>query len=221
MGTLMTLGFIVVAGWVLLAANGYVVNLRSLTIEQRALISLAGSPAQVHITLDGQRTAEKLPAVLRTILPGHHTVRISAAGYQDWQLSARLDSGQALVRDAILLFRTEPLPRALPDGAPVTAIPTVDPSLSINGGEVFVLAGSQQTLVTRFSQPVLAARLSSDRAHVFLQLGNQLFVTELDGANTTLLITLDTATPAILVPSEHDSLLTVATGATVRAWQIR
>ncbi len=217
----MTALFGLVVLWVLLLANGYVVNVRTLSIEQRALMSFAGLPAQAQVVVDGQLVSEKLPTVVRNVLPGQHTVRVSAAGYHDWQLSLKVSSGQAIVRDTILLFRTEPIRRALTSDAPVSAIPTVDPTISVSGGEVALLAGNERTLVTRFSQPVLAARLSNDRAHVFLQLGKQLFVTELDGANTTLLVTLDDATPALLMLTDHDSVLTASAGGQVQSWQIR
>ena len=56
---------------------------------------------------------------------------------------------------------------------------------------------------------------------MFVQLGNQIFVTELDGANTAPLVTLDDATPVIISPSSRDSVLAIRRGTTVQAWTIR
>mgnify|MGYP001569960466 CR=1 FL=1 len=212
--------FIVATGWILLVANGYVVNPQTFSLQQRAAIALAGLPPQVSVTLDGQIVSQKLPVTLRDILPGQHGVRISAPGLQDWHLSARLSSGQAVVRDSILLFRAVATP--ISDNLPnVPVISLIDPNLTVSGGELAQLVGGQRQLITRFSQPVLAARISSDREHVYVQLGNQIFVTELDGANTTPLVTLDDATPVIISPSGRDSVLAIRRGSVVQAWTIR
>ena len=217
----MVLFFIVIVAGVLLAANGYVVNFRTLSIQQRAVISLNGLPAQATVSLDGQVVSQKLATTIRNILPGQHAVRISAPGLQGWDFGLRLSSGEAIVRDSIELFRVVPIEMtsALPT-VPATSI-VVNPTLSVSGGELTQLVGTQRKLITRFSQPVLAAQLSNDRAHVFVQLGNQIVVTELDGANTTPLVTLDTAAPVVLSPSAHDSILAIRNGTTVQAWQIR
>ena len=212
--------FMLATSWLLLSANGYVVNLRSLSIQQRALISLAGLPTRVDVIIDGRSVSQKLPTTIRNVIAGQHEIRITAPGLQDWQLTTSVSAGQAVVRDSIELFRISPIPLngTLPT---VSDAPFVDPNLSVVDGEISRLVGAQRTLITRFSQPILAAQLSNDRAHVFVQLGNQILVTELDGANTTPLVTLLDTKPVIISPSARDSVLAVRAGETVQAWQIR
>lgn len=212
--------FVVGGGGVLLMANGYEINWQTRTISQTGVVVLAGQAPPNTIALDGTTVGNRLPITLRGITTGSHTIQITADKYQLWRLSARIEAGQAIIRDQIELWLTTPT-QVVTQSPPTLDAPLVDPTLAIDGLELYQLQNGQRQLVTRFSQTPLAAYRSNDRAHIFVQLGRDVYVTELTGENTSKLVSLTDATPTPMLTQNNDSQLIVKNGSEVQTWQIR
>jgi|GEM_PF-3894006 len=214
------LAFVIAGGWILLVANGYVVNWQTGSVTQTSAIVLAGQPSAASVTLDGLTVSPTLPITLRNVTIGSHIVQVTATDYQSWRLSTQTTAGQAIIRDQIELFLQKPVEVTPAPAAPENAL-LIDPTLAVNNTELYQIGNGNQQLITRFSAPILAAVRSNDRAHVFVQLGNAIYVTELTGENTTKLLDLPDASPVKLVPQSNDQQLVVLTGNTTHLWQIR
>ncbi len=56
-------------------------------------LSVTSSPAGADIAIDGRAIGEKTPNTI-PIDPGHHTIKVTLAGYQDWTGSAHVTGGR-------------------------------------------------------------------------------------------------------------------------------
>jgi hypothetical protein len=213
-------GFAVLGGVVLFGANGYTLSLQPLALERTVLVSVAGEPTAATVRLDRTVVGTRLPVTVRFIRPGFHTVRIEANRYQPWEMAVRLDPGQALVTPSIRLWLDEPVELGV-DASVAVDGPLVRAPLVVRGMELAEQTGGSVRLITRFSTPPLAATQTTDRSHVIVQLGNRVVATELDGGNTTPLVTLESSDPTPLVLSDSDRTLTLQDGSRIRRWTIR
>jgi len=75
-------------------------------------------------------------------------------------------------------------------------------------------------LVTRFSEPVIAAEYLDD-SHLVVTVGQAVFVLELDGTNIQQLLALPSSDPVRLVSSNQGSRLAVIQGTAAREYQLR
>lgn len=212
--------FIGVGSWILLLANGYDLNWRTGTLTQTSAIVLAGQSSSATVTLDGTTVAASLPVTLRNVQLGAHVLQISAPQYQPWHLSVKTSAGQAIIRDRIELFLETPT-KVPGTSASVEGSPLIDPTLEVSGAELYEPTGSDRELITRFSSPIVAASRSNDRAHVFVQLGNAVYVTEETGENTTKLLELSSSSAVHLLPRNNDRQLIVGNGTDTVTWAIR
>jgi hypothetical protein len=65
-------------------------------VEDGSALNLRSSPSNAVITLDGKATDLRTPTLLTSLSPGEHRLRISRAGYRDWEKFILIKPGQTL-----------------------------------------------------------------------------------------------------------------------------
>lgn len=192
--------FLFLSTWLVSAANGYVFNWRSLQFQKTSLILLSGNAENITLTVNGAGRAANLPQKLAELWPGTYEVEIAKEGYKSWQKIFQLQPGEAKTAHNITLYLNNIQPVKL-EKDKINQVRTQNDFLSqnsdleIKNNEIWY----RQKLVTRFSEPVLAAVLSDDEAHIFFQMGAEIRVMELDGGNNVKLISLASAEKSAFV----------------------
>lgn len=109
---LFVLGFLISTPLVVLYTAGYRFDLTHGRIVHMAVLNIQSTPRGASITIDGVPKSERTPAVIETILPGDHLIRLQKTGYLPWETSLRFESRQARVLGPVALFLDEPAQRA-------------------------------------------------------------------------------------------------------------
>jgi len=185
--------FLLLALFVLYEANGYRLNRQTWRLEPTGLISLDGQPKQVDsIIINSKKKSTILPYRTKKILPGVYEIKINKENFTTWIKTVRIDGGQAFEEKKIILFLAEPVKS---DSKSNTTIEQLKNDAQNQGKYLTVKANEiyyQDELVTRFSDSVKSAILTDDKAHIMVQIGQELRVIELDGSNNTKLIDFPT-----------------------------
>ncbi|MCR4314560.1 MAG: PEGA domain-containing protein, partial [Candidatus Uhrbacteria bacterium] len=69
-----------------------------------AVLNIASEPRNASVFVDETSYSDRTPAVLETILPGQHTVRLEKEGYLPWETVLNFESREARVMGPIVLF---------------------------------------------------------------------------------------------------------------------
>ena len=188
----------IVAGYLIFIANGYILNLKSKTIEQTGMIYLKSSPRGVNIYLNNELKGSKTPIKLGELTSGRYDIKVSQDTYQDWQKSLNVEKGFVNAEDSIVLFYKDPIDslvteeekeafKKLPNKLLNADIKIMELS------EIWVPDpenSDKNILVTRLSQPIKKAVYYSDKKHIIFQVGSEIRVIDLDGSNNLKLVAL-------------------------------
>jgi len=188
---ILIISFIFFAVLLHLKARGFQLNFRTWKLVKTGLISLNGSPGRAEIKVNGKPHSFAMPTKINNLPPGYYEVEISAQGFQTWQKSIYVLPEKASIYQDIVLFLSVPQEVPVPKDLTTEMVRTgftPDPSLVVKGEEIYF----EERLITRFSDSVQMAVLYPDRAHIVFQIGNEIRVIDLDGANDVLLVTLST-----------------------------
>ncbi len=104
---LFVLAFLVSAPIVVLYTAGYRFDLTHGRIVHTAVFNISSVPKNATVIIDGTAYADRTPAVLETILPGEHLVRLEKTGYLPWETTLSFESREARVMGPIVLFLDE------------------------------------------------------------------------------------------------------------------
>lgn len=85
-------------------------------LVKSGLIALSSTPDDAAIFLGASRYTRRTPALIRDLLPGDYTLRLSHPGHDDLALNVRVEPERATVLDRIVLLPAARVPRALADG---------------------------------------------------------------------------------------------------------
>lgn len=96
--------FLISAPIVVLYTAGYRFDLTHGRIVHTAVLNITSEPRNASVIVDGISFSDRTPAVLETILPGEHTVRLEKEGYLPWETVLNFESREALVMGPIILF---------------------------------------------------------------------------------------------------------------------
>lgn len=99
--------FAVVSTVAVLLVRGYSFDFASGGLRKAGLIVLDSSPNNAYITINGALRPERTRATLK-LTPGTYDVKVDMPGVHPWQEQIRLEPGQAVLDENILLFRTVP-----------------------------------------------------------------------------------------------------------------
>ncbi|MBI4592254.1 PEGA domain-containing protein [Candidatus Uhrbacteria bacterium] len=101
------LAFLISAPLVVLYTAGYRFDLSHGRIVHTAVLNISSEPRNASIFVDEIPYTDRTPAVLETILPGEHVVRIEKTGYLPWETSLSFESKEARILGPIILFTSE------------------------------------------------------------------------------------------------------------------
>lgn len=90
---LFLLTFFVSAPLVVLYTAGYRYNFSTGTVLRTGILSAASIPKGATVFIDGIASGET-PLIIKTIIPGVHTIKIEAEDYLPWQKNIRIESRQ-------------------------------------------------------------------------------------------------------------------------------
>lgn len=181
----------------ILEAYGFRINFKTLKFQQTGIISLNGEPKTVNLTMNNVKKNVNLPVRMTKLLPGYFEIILQKDGYVPWIKMEKLEAGQAINENEILLFLDAPKVTKLPENKAQNeriekTFKEGNPNLIIKENEIWL----NKKLVTRFSQPIIGAMIMRDFEHIIFQIGKEIRVIESDGSNNTKLIDLPSANPA-------------------------
>lgn len=95
---------------VIFIARGYVVNLKEKEIKKTGMILAQSTPSEAKVFLDGE-LIETTNAVLDTVYPGNHQLRLEKEGFSTWEKNIKVYSGLITEINALLVPTS---PRLMP-----------------------------------------------------------------------------------------------------------
>lgn len=97
--------FVFLATFLIVFANGYNLNTKSMHLQKTGIIALYGKTDNpVNVSVNNTEKSVNLPKKYSRLTPGRYNVKISKNNYQDWFLIVDLEGGQAISIDNITLF---------------------------------------------------------------------------------------------------------------------
>ncbi|OGD57297.1 hypothetical protein A2V71_00465 [Candidatus Berkelbacteria bacterium RBG_13_40_8] len=194
--SLLVISFIFFAGLLVLVANGYHLNLSNFRLQKTGMIVLDGTPRSIILSVNGEERNANFPTRVTKLFPGRYELKITKDNYEPWEKVVEIKGGQAALHKNIILFLKEPEIQAVSKNEGEIANIQKDfqnqsKSITIKENEIWF----QEQLLTRFSQNVFGAIVGSDGNHIFAQVGNEIRVIEIDGANDTGLFQVKNANP--------------------------
>ncbi len=104
----MVVVFVVVAPPLVLYSLGYRFDTSRRAILKTGALLIATTPRGALLALDGRTLKQRTPTVLRNLLPGQHTVRLTRDGYAPWEKKITIVANRTAVFDSLLLVRSSP-----------------------------------------------------------------------------------------------------------------
>lgn len=197
---------LLVAFLLLVQAYGYVIDFKSLTLTKVGLLVLQVRPTEATIALSGGTLHKEGNYLVSKLPQGSYQLEVSYPTYQTWKQRVRIEPGRSSAYPSIILFLTNPVVAATqPATTSQLATPLVDPTLRVDGGELWRIRKDDDQLVTRFSAPIRSARLF-DKNHVLVTIGRELHVVDIDGSNDLRLVTFSDGRQRRLLPLDQTSM---------------
>lgn len=194
--TVLVCSFIFFAIVLIAYANGYHLNLKNFHLQKTGMIIVQGNLSSVNVSINGQNRQTNLPCRFSRLIPGRYEIKVSKQNYQTWSKIVNVTGGEAITFDNITLFLNSITPAPLTTNS--SAIDKINnnyqsQSTDINKKDNELRYKNQ--LITRFSQPILAAIYDSGDNRFYFQLGNEMRTIDYDGSNNILLFTLTDPNP--------------------------
>ncbi|MBI4437665.1 PEGA domain-containing protein [Candidatus Uhrbacteria bacterium] len=101
---LFVVAFLISAPLVVLYTAGYRLDLGRGRIVHTAVLNISSLPRNANIAIDGQELSDRTPAVIETIVPGEHEVRLTKSGYLPWSQVIAFESRVATFATDVVLF---------------------------------------------------------------------------------------------------------------------
>jgi hypothetical protein len=203
--------FIGVVVVLIAGSNGYMFNWQAKTFELTGQISLSINQTPVTVTMNGHAVkVDDSPVQYTDLFPGYDTLSVSKSGYYTWSATPNVVAGQVDSYPFVTLFLANPSvkPATADEQADLVSDsqnPSTSTQIETRGDELWVKPiisnyplltfDNQFELIARYSQPILKAVIYPDRAHIGLQLGNEIHIIDYDGSNDTVVATLSSDSP--------------------------
>lgn len=210
--------FSLTAALALIWAQGYRINWQTFQIQKTGLIIIHSSPEQVDVFINDQLVASKTPIRLAYQLPGTYEIELNKRSYQRWQKVIRVDEGQAASIDQAILYLEKPALQTTTQ-ADLTLLRQIEPNndITFSEGELWY----KNQLVSRFSTPIISAKLTPDKAHIIYQRDRAIHIIELNGSNDTVIVTIQSSGKVPFTLVDDGSRLIVDDSGDVKKWRIR
>ncbi|TSC92930.1 MAG: Uncharacterized protein CEN89_372 [Candidatus Berkelbacteria bacterium Licking1014_7] len=188
--------FSIFAFFLLSHALGYQIDWKNFSYYKTGILSLDIEPKQSQVFLDGKLVNLNIRKSLNLLKPGRYDVEIKKAGYNLWSRSIIIDSGLVSRYENIKLFLAEPeILTASDQEAKKFENLKPDQDLILVGDSEIRLKinpnNEETELVTRFSYSIKNIRWFPDKKHIAFVGRDGLRMIELDGANNTLILSLE------------------------------
>ena len=191
---------VIVSLYLILIANGYIINLQSKSLLKTGMIYLKSNPKDASIFLNGVQKADKTPIRLTELVGGRYDIQVSKDGYSEWIKTIKVEQGLVAAENDIVLFYLKPQSVQIQNDE-IEAFNNL-PNKIINSeitikdlSEIWIPSpdnSEENILVTRLSQPIKNAVYYSDKKHIIFQVENEIRAIDLDGSNNVKLIDLPT-----------------------------
>ncbi|MDP3794627.1 MAG: PEGA domain-containing protein [bacterium] len=215
--------FILVSGWLVLYASGFVVSVQGWNVEQRGAIFLRANPAGVSVYLDGVRY-DSPSGILRTqafitnLPEGYHELIITKDGYHRWQKQLLVRPLEVTEVGAVRLIprapRIEPytagtstLPLLLTEETrrilPVNVRVVVTPLLSAHSTpQELLLSPDGKKVLARYSHGLTVVWIAREQSNARHQIGD----------HETLATLTEPITDALWLPGDSNHVIYAADG---------
>lgn len=194
--TIAIVSFVVIGGYLIISAGGYRVDYSNWTFQKTSLISIRTQPSGAHVYVNGKLKPETTPLNLSRLLPGWYDIEIKKADYLPWSRTIDIDGGIVDNLNHIALFLKEP---KIKDGnqedTDILNNLTSPGDLQIKDYSINRISNGRPITVVNLSQLVKSAYWYSDHWHVAYQVGNEIYISEIDGRSAQLLLKLDSDEP--------------------------
>lgn len=186
--------------WTVIRANGYRLLVAPIRLVKTGLISLRVHPdEQVDIYLNGELQPQH-QFDFNDLAPGRYSIKVTRAGYQNWERTVTVVAGQAIVDHDVTLYYQQPEvdqvsdPTELQQDRNLLAdVGRFQWQLQTLGDEVWV----RDQMLTRYSAPITQALWSPDETHVLILVNNQLHSVELTRGTDTILFDVPTTAKTV------------------------
>lgn len=210
--------FLLTTSIALIWVQGYRINWQTFRIQKTGLIIIHSSPEQVDVFINDRLVANRTPVRLAYQLPGTYEIGLSKPSFQHWRKVIRVEEGQAASIDRAILYLEKPEPQTTsPDD--LEYLHQIEPNSNIAfiEGELWY----KNQLVSRFSTPILSAKLTPDKSHIIYQRDRAIRVIEFDGSNDTPVVTIQSINKVSYILVNDGSQLVVDDSGGVKKWRIR
>ncbi len=182
--------FLLVAGVIVVYAEGYQFNFNNLTWQATGAINIGGNQQGLVIKLNGVADGNSLPFNQTGLSPSSgYLVQISKSGFITWSKNFAVSAGLIATDPYVRLFPSKITAQIINNTPDVSGmcndnLPNSSSVLTENDlGEI----RSGNNLITRYSSLINDACWFPDGNHVLYSTDDQLRVIEADGTNDTLL----------------------------------
>lgn len=186
----MTISFILISMVVIFYALGFKINWQAKQITQTASLYFNSDIPNLtaKITLNGKVVGTSFPTKLSLLFPGDYDLKISKNKYQTYEKLFQLKANRILYFSNILLVLQKTVQG--PSEALDQFIPPANQSgIQIKNGDEIWLNGQ---FITRVSGTITYAAWYPDNNHIVYEVGQDLWLTDLEGQSTMHLASLQT-----------------------------
>lgn len=99
--------FLLTSPLVVLYTAGYRFDFHTVSFVKTGALAVSTDPRGAHVVLNDDRKLTRTPSILKNILPGTYTLRVSKDGYHEWRREITVRSRETTMVDEILLFQNE------------------------------------------------------------------------------------------------------------------
>lgn len=108
--------FVLVAAIALLLVRGYSFDPKTGGLQKTGLIVLDSTPKNAFVTINRTVEPERTRSTFK-LAPGTYDVKVDMPDVHPWQQQIRLEPGEAVLEENVLLFKAKPGQKALTSGA--------------------------------------------------------------------------------------------------------
>ena len=208
--SLVALLITVVAGYLVIYALGYRINLSARKIIKTGMIVLSVNPEPDSVQV-GRLELEPKEDVSVSLEPGFYDITIKKSGYQDWTIRSEVKAELVSFYKYIELFRLPTELQELTDSDSIAALNTPTTTLAVNVPKGLTCNDYEiwlkESLVTRFSESISSVNWLYDNRHIIFQQGDEIRVIDTDGTNNKVLAKLKDASRAKFISSKRDQAI--------------
>ncbi|MFC1656644.1 PEGA domain-containing protein [Patescibacteria group bacterium] len=106
--TIIIIGFVIVASFLIFKASGYAYNIKTGKIEKTGLLYIRTNPRSADIFLEKEYQGSRTPLRISYLLPGKYSLEIKKDGYKTINKTITIYEGLATKVDGSLLVLNEP-----------------------------------------------------------------------------------------------------------------